>query len=154
MVPSDLPGLAFARIPGLLTAAMLIAALLALGSCGGGTATQPEPSPPGLLTPADGAVLDNSCLSGSDAMVWEFDWSDVPGATAYELYVRQSTATAPAIDASDVTTSSYRREATGYVSPGKLDGWEWRVRAQVGGAYQDWSATRRFSVEPLDTDCR
>jgi hypothetical protein len=154
MASSDHPDPALPKVGNLLPAAMLIAAQVATGSCGGMTTTQPEPSPPGLLAPADGAVLDNGCVSASDPLVWEFDWSDVPGATAYELYVRQFTATAPAIDATDVTTSSYRREAMGYIGPVKLEGWEWRVRAKVDGADQDWSATRRFSVEPLDTDCR
>src|SRR5262245_58808619 len=57
------------------------------------------PRPPTLLSPPDGAVLDNGCNNPrTDSIVWEFDWSDVPGATRYHLIVEHVGATLPAIN--------------------------------------------------------
>jgi tetratricopeptide (TPR) repeat protein len=119
---------------------------------------EPPVFPPGLtlLKPAAGAILDNGAIDFSKMMVWEFDWSDVPGATQYHLYVigpeqpgpRQ---TNPGINNSTLTSSYYRHEVKAmiYGDRGRL-GLRWRVRALVKGTWTDWSETRTFDVAPLD----
>lgn len=124
----------------------------ALAGCGG-SPTQPTVTVPELVSPFLNAEMDNGCTDFSDPEIWDFDWTDVPNATAYELYVKNTTASNPVIDAADVTGSSYHYVVNGYVGQ-FLTGWEWRVRAKVGGVFQDWSASRPFRVEPADTDCR
>jgi len=42
---------------------------------------------PALLSPANGAVMDNGCYPKRSAIVWDFDWTDVPGADAYYIKV-------------------------------------------------------------------
>ena len=68
---------------------------------------------PRLLSPDVAAVLDNGCPSASDPIVWEFDWSDVLGATEYQLYVKNTQSLYPAVDVSQLTSSSYRDECGG-----------------------------------------
>jgi hypothetical protein len=122
-------------------------------SCGGGP-TQPDLSVPTLLTPANGAILDNGCFDFSEPQIWDFDWSDTPGATAYHLHVMRSGSQTPVIDLPGLTRSSDQRATNSFVGEPFLNGWQWRVRAEIQGTYRDWSATRSFSVEPPDTDCR
>ena len=84
---------------------------------------------PRLLSPSDGATLDNTCAGGA----WAFDWSDVP----------------------NIAVSEYRR-ATGAgpgISDGDAHGWLWRVRARISDTWNEWSATRRFDVGLLSTAC-
>jgi hypothetical protein len=47
--------------------------------------------------------------------------------------------------------SSYRYELTGYLPPRFLLGWRWQVRAEVKGAWADWSEERTFDVAPPRT---
>jgi hypothetical protein len=97
--------------------------------------------PPTLLSPAAGATLDNGPRdrfpSGRGALVWEFSWSEVAGATAYHLYVIGPGATIPVID-QQVNSLSYR-----YVSRGStvfspnLKNWTWKMRSRVNGQWSE-----------------
>jgi hypothetical protein len=104
------------------------------------------------LAPLAGAVLDNGCYDRTNAMTWSFDWSDVPGATAYHLFVQHATAPIPLVDDATIATSSFEYTSSGAYTL-NLDGWQWKVRAQVGGTFGDWSPVTTFAVEPIDTDC-
>ncbi len=97
-------------------------------------------------------MLDNGRTDHTDPIVWDFDWGDCPGATGYELYVIHRGAAIPVID-EVVNRSAYHSEAAGAAigDANRLD-WVWRVRAQLGSAWGDWSDDRPFDVEPLDTD--
>lgn len=106
---------------------------------------------PILLSPADGAVLDNGTMDRTDAIVWDFDWSDCPGATHYHLSVMGPTASKPIIDDDAIATSSYHHASNGYIA-GNYSGWKWKVQAYVGGEWGAWSETGVFDVEPVDTD--
>ena len=129
---------------------MLVVALTACGD----SPTDINDSGITLLEPAEGAVLANACmLDAAPSIVWEFDWSDVPGATRYHLFVKADTAPHPAIDVSGLTHSDYRSERSVYIINTNLDGWTWRVRAQVGTEWGPWTEERGFSVEPLNTSC-
>jgi thiol-disulfide isomerase/thioredoxin len=107
---------------------------------------------PTLLSPPEGAVLDNGRFDGSDPEIWDFDWSDVPGATAYHLHVIGSKAKFPVIDRSDLPESAFHFEGRGYIAGHNLPGWRWKVRAKLDGQWGAWSAERTFDVEPPDTD--
>ncbi|MCU0692804.1 MAG: hypothetical protein MUF54_15495 [Polyangiaceae bacterium] len=97
---------------------------------------------PRLLEPAEGAVLRNR------AATWDFKWSEIPGATGYELYVIGSRATIPVIDVK-TNKPSYRYQHGGYVIDRNRRGWTWRVRAVVDGQPLPWSKPQTFDVEPL-----
>ena len=131
----------------------MTALVACLGAACGGSPTLPSTSVPTLKSPETGAVLDNGCVDFSNPQVWEFSWLAVPGATSYELFVKNVGAANPAIDAV-VPSTSYRFASNAYTGNQLLDGWRWRVRAEVRVTYQEWSPDRNFSVEPLDTDCR
>jgi len=104
---------------------------------------------PTLLEPAAGTTLDSGTIDRTKLRVWEFDWSDVAGATQHHLYVIGSGAF-PAINNPTLTSSSYRFEEKAYVADQNRLGWRWKVRAQVQGIWTDWSEERTFEVAPLD----
>jgi hypothetical protein len=132
-----------------------LVAVVGLAFC---AACQSAPAPdltPTLGIPAEGALADNGCPSDpSEAVVWDFDWSDVPGATSYELWVKHRSSQEPEIHETGLQTSSHRAGRFAMLDGEHLQGWEWKVRAEVNGAYQPWSRTAAFNVEPPDTDCR
>jgi hypothetical protein len=109
---------------------------------------------PTLISPAEGAVLDNMCpYVETDWTIWDFDWSDVAGATQYHLYViGPPPATNPRIDIY-LTASAYHFQSNaGWISDNLRLGWRWKVRAMVGGVWGPW-AERSFDVELGITDC-
>ncbi len=119
--------------------------------------TEPTPASadpvPVLLSPANGAVLDNGCLTRTDPIIWEFDWSDVPDATRYHLLVQRLGASIPVIDVF-TSDSSYRDVSPGaYIIEQNRSGWQWKVEAEVHSVFGRYSETRTFSVEPLGADC-
>lgn len=121
------------------------------------TAT-PKPMPlaaPVLLSPANGAVMDNGCQPKQNNVTWDFDWSDVPGITAATYHIRVwKNPAIPFINDMNVTSSSYHFDKpTGFVTNNNLTGWRWRVRAKVHGTWGPWSVARTFRVEKLNTDC-
>jgi serine/threonine protein kinase/tetratricopeptide (TPR) repeat protein len=105
---------------------------------------------PTLVNPADGATLGNGTLDRSKLKVWQFDWSEMAGATRYHLYVTSTTAPLPSVNNSTLTSSSFRFESSGYVDVQLLRGWRWKVRALVNGVWSDWSEERTFDVAPPD----
>ncbi len=104
---------------------------------------------PELVKNATVAAVENGSLDGSQLTVWKFDWSDVPEATQYHLFVTSWTEESWVIDDPTLTSSSFRFESvwrdTGvnYVN-------QWKVRALVNGTWSDWSEERTFTVAPLD----
>jgi hypothetical protein len=116
--------------------------------------SSPSPPPaPTLISPANGAVMDNGCKDRSNGITWDFDWSDVPGATAYHLRVWRNPAL-PVINDMGVPASSYHYDSPQtYVINSNLNGWRWMVRAKVHGSWRHWSTVRSFRVERLNTDC-
>jgi hypothetical protein len=104
------------------------------------------------LVPRIGATLDNGRQDRRDGITWEFDWPDMPGATAYHLFVAHSP-TIPLINISDIPESHYTHIGVGdYVIESNRTGWFWKVRAMVDGEWTEWSRDRPFSVEPLNRD--
>jgi hypothetical protein len=99
---------------------------------------------PVLVLPAAGATLDNA-TPGGERVVWEFDWSDVPGATRYHLYVADAAELRTALNDPTLTSSSLRG-AVRHITEQYRPGWRWKVRALVNGVWSDWSEERRFDV--------
>ena len=98
--------------------------------------------------------MDNGCSPKPDGITWDFDWSDVPGATAYHLRVWRNPAI-PLINNMSVPSSSfhYVSAPSDHIINANLNGWRWMVRAKVHGAWGPWSSHRSFRVEKLNTDC-
>jgi hypothetical protein len=127
------------------------------------THVAPNPNPPdptkepvlpcaiALTSPQAGSILDNGRNDGLDRIIWDFHWSDCPGATEYQLYVIGNYAQNPRID-EIVSNASYQSEEGGWIGGNNLYGWTWRVRAKVNGEWGPWSETRVFDVEPPDSD--
>jgi ligand-binding sensor domain-containing protein len=107
---------------------------------------------PALISPAPGAVMDNGRHDYQDSVIWDFDWADCPGATAYHLYVIGPTATIPTINSDTISSSSYHYVRITYIADENRLGWTWKVCAKVDGQWGPWSETRTFDVEPVDTD--
>ena len=114
----------------------------------------PAPPPPTLISPVNGAIMDNGCKPKAEGISWDFDWSDVPGATSYQIRVWRNPAL-PLINNVNVLTSSYHYgpPSSAHIVNANLNGWRWMVRAKVAGAWGPWSAPRWFKVEKLNTDC-
>jgi uncharacterized lipoprotein YbaY len=117
-----------------------------------------SPSGPSLLSPAEGATLANHPNS-RPKVVWEFGWTEVPGAEQYYLQVKRPDAEdwqRPFIekwvktgeDSADPKRPGYRHKCDGYFSdPDVLEGWKWRVRAILDdGSYSTWSEVRTFKL--------
>lgn len=108
---------------------------------------------PTLASPLNGATLDNGRTDNLDDIVWDFDWSDVPDATNYQLYVTRQGATGPTIDLSNIAASSYHYiSLNNYITSANRFNWQWKTRAYINNQWGEWSETRSFSVEPPNTD--
>jgi hypothetical protein len=115
----------------------------------------PMPPPaPMLISPPNGALMDNGCKPKPDGITWDFDWSDVPGATVYHIRVFRNPAI-PLINNMSVVPSSYHYTSApaDHIINSNLNLWRWMVRAKVHGRWGRWSAVRWFRVEKLNTDC-
>jgi hypothetical protein len=106
---------------------------------------------PVLLSPSDGALLDNGRLDRLDEIVWDFEWTGCPGAE-YHLFVQGATAIFPVVDRSGIARPSFRSISCGHIAGANLARWSWTVRATTNGQWGRWSEPRWFSVEPVDTD--
>jgi hypothetical protein len=100
---------------------------------------------PKLLSPPDGATLDN----GPAPTVWSFHWSEVPGATLYNLYVFHSGSLYPRINTTISSLSFDVSNKGSSIADTNRYGWTWKVRALVNGQYGAWSETWTFNVGPI-----
>jgi len=108
---------------------------------------------PYLISPLEGAIMDNGRTDRADSIVWDFDWSDCPEATQYHLYVKLPGAELPVIDNQSITSSSYHYDCPGcYISDENRLGWTWKVGVKIGDMWVRWTPTRTFDVEPVNTD--
>jgi len=111
------------------------------------------PPAPVPIAPVNGAIMDNGCQNRKDGITWDFDWSDVPGATAYQLRVWRNPSL-PVVNNMSIPSSSYHYDSPHtFVINSNLNGWRWMVRAKVHGVWGPWSVVRFFRVEKLNTDC-
>ena len=147
----------------LFLASMLMPIVLAVGAQNPQVAAQTQTCIPTLLSPADGANLDNGRTDQMDNVIWVFDWSDCPGARAYHLHIRQPGAIYTAGDPEYElnlfpTDSSYTlvgrdHSSIGYFIPNSnRSNWTWEVNALIENTYYGWSETRTFDIEPVNSD--
>ena len=138
------------------TGLLLLAALFLLSTPALLVSSVPPMPPPApmLISPANGAVMDNGCTPKKDGINWDFDWSDVPGATAYHIRVWRNPAI-PLINDMSAPASSYDYVSapSDHIINTNLTGRRWMVRAKVHGVWGPWSSQRSFRVERLNTDC-
>ena len=138
------------------TSLLLLAAFVLLATPALLVSSAPPMPPPApmLISPAANAVMDNGCSPKQDGITWDFDWSDVPGATAYHIRVWKNPAI-PLINNMSVPSSSfnYVSAPSDHIINTNLTGWRWMVRAKVHGVWGPWSAQRFFRVARLNTDC-
>jgi hypothetical protein len=100
---------------------------------------------PVLVSPEDGATLDNGRSDNYDTIVWDFNWSGCPGVRWYYVLISGPSITIRA----PTTKTSYREERSG--SFAKLDGWSWQVIAEFNEQITR-SDTWAFRLEPVNTD--
>jgi hypothetical protein len=104
---------------------------------------------PSLTSPANGTSLPNGCFgSGCTEPMWTFSWTPVTNATAYHLVVYGPSATFSSADVAGITDTTYGYRIPGEVIAANLNGWTWRVQAQVNGVYRPWSVPGTFNVLP------
>jgi hypothetical protein len=96
-----------------------------------------------LISPAEGEILNN--IKGHRSEF--YDWTDVPGATKYHLYVRNSNAINLSIDI-ETTQSYYKEDRDGYVANKNRLNWYWEVSAYANGEWYK-SSQNHFSYAPL-----
>jgi hypothetical protein len=96
---------------------------------------------PALLLPAEGAVLDSDKPDD-----WEFSWATVPDAKLYTVYIWHQDV---GESVREVKIPSYRIPNMQLVNdtPQARKGWIWKVRAQVGGEWTEWSEPRNFEIK-------
>jgi len=109
---------------------------------------------PRLLSPPDGAELDNGCTDRTNGILWEFGWTACEEAEAYEIYIKQGNAQEPLVDRRGLTDTTYSVIENAVIYEEARFGWIWKVRAKINGSWADWSPERTFDVEPLNTDCQ
>jgi len=79
--------------------------------------------------------------------VWQFDWTDVSGATRYHVEVSGPRARSAIVNVK-TEDSSYQYVGKGYIAPANLTGWRWQVRAEVGAKWSQWAPEQVFHVAP------
>jgi len=137
------------------TALLLLAGFFLLSTPAAPVSSAPQVPAPKLISPVNGMFMDNGCSPKANGIVWDFDWSDVIGASAYHIKVWKNPAL-PLINNMNVPASSfhYVSPLSDYIANTNLTGWRWSVRAKVGNVWGPWSVVRNFRVEKLNTDCQ
>jgi hypothetical protein len=126
----------------------------------------PAPSeilPPELLSPMANRVMDNGCDVSDDGIKWDFNWSQSQGANRYEIEILHGEERAIISQATRSHSFSFECSGNSNEIPGCIidhsnaEGWHWRVRAgndsHGDSMWSNWSETRPFNVEPLNSDC-
>ena len=133
---------------------ILVAVLLLLLSTYQLPAQTAKPALPESLSPKNGEVLDNGCQDKTNGIIWAFEWTEVPEAQRYHLYVIGRSALNPVIDDTNIKSNYYNSVSPkSYIVEHNRRGWKWKVRALVNEVWTAWSSERTFDAEPLDTDC-
>ncbi len=110
---------------------------------------------PELISPEDGALMDNGRYDISDSVDWIFSWSPIAEAKKYNLFVMHTGSINPFVNNLDIDDTTYDNidyDCNGYVPEENRLDWYWRVRAYIDGQWGDWSEVRYFDVEPPDQD--
>lgn len=124
---------------------------------------------PRLMSPEKNEILDNGCRrevrqSCTERVFWRFEWTFIPNASEYELYVisepkgprdkRFLRAKTQPLIRRKLKTNFYEFKNNGVVVWGNNYLWSWKVRAKFNGMWTTWSETRNFIVEQDCLDCK
>ena len=121
-------------------------------------AVQEPPSPPGapappeLLSPEEGAHMDNGCPDDNqpaDPIIWDFSWSNVTDADKYQLAILMNgtvrvTQTVTAAEFRYICFPDSDEIPNCQIDSGN---WTWRVRAASGENWGSWSNERFFDID-------
>ena len=79
-----------------------------------------------------------------------FDWSDVSGATAYQIFAEHVGSVLPIVNTTVEGSTYTLTSCNSFVADGGLTGWHWRVRALGSGEGETgpWSEFVDFAFEP------
>lgn len=104
-----------------------------------------------LLAPAEGELMDNGRDDGTDAIIWDFEWSSCGEATVYHFELFPPFFPEP-IQSHPVSEPSFHIFNSGsYIPDVNRFNWRWRVRSLIDGELGPW-AEATFDVEPVNTD--
>ena len=107
------------------------------------TVTQgPVLVPPLLISPNDGSFL-SSCTNA----VWDFDWSNVQGATEYRFMLRAPNGNI--VRDAIVSSSNYRHS----YSPGEYGSGDWIWAVYSGNDFEEWHFSRRSEIWDFTIYC-
>jgi hypothetical protein len=109
-------------------------------------------TPPQLLRPLAGQLLDNGCVNNRTTIQWNFSWTPKERATRYHLRLKAQNALVAAVDNENLTGTSYQHVINGYIGSSNLKNWTWQVRAYIRGNWTEWS-TGTFDVKEPDLGC-
>lgn len=109
-------------------------------------------SPPQLIKPVTGQLMDNGCVNNRIPVNWDFEWTSKVGAVRYHFRLKAQNAIVAAVDNDNITINTYRHTINGYIAPQFTQNWTWQVRAYIRGNWTEWS-TGTFNVRDLDTGC-
>jgi hypothetical protein len=109
-------------------------------------------TPPQLVKPAIGQLMDNGCVINRVTINWDFEWAQKKGAARYHFRLRAQNALLNAVDNENITSNRYRHVINGYIGSSSTQNWTWQVRAYIRGNWTEWS-TGTFNVKEVDTGC-
>lgn len=141
--------------------ALWLAFIAAVAGCGNHSVVAPVPLVDPLVakdalflvSPDDGAVMDNGRYDQADQIIWRFGWSGPSNAPQYHLRVQHVDARLAVINDSTLVDQNYTLVRLGsYIIERNRFDWRWRVRALVNGQWGPWTPERSFDVELADTD--
>ena len=107
--------------------------------------------------------MDNGCDVGNDGIKWDFKWSPSQGANRYEIEMLHGKEKSIISQVTSSQSFTFECSENSNEIPGCIidhlntEGWRCHVRA--GNAshgevqWSDWSKSRPFNVEPVNTDC-
>ena len=109
-------------------------------------------TPPQLVKPVIGQLMDNGCVVNRVTVNWDFEWAQKQGAARYHFRLRAQNALVNAVDNENIMSTSYRHVINGYIGSNFTQNWTWQVRAYIRGNWTEWS-TGTFNVKEVDTGC-
>lgn len=106
--------------------------------------------PPQLISPTHHGSLPNGNAVNASTYAWSFDWSDVAGATTYQIVITSPGGQEGSVN-TNVAASNYKYRRTNAVRDAYRNDWSWQVRAYVNGAWSIWTKSNLFNVGPAST---
>ncbi|MGA2619584.1 MAG: LamG-like jellyroll fold domain-containing protein [Thermoguttaceae bacterium] len=104
-------------------------------------------APPVPIEPVAGASLPIDPLGAANPP-WLFRWTPVAGAQFYEVSATEHNNPKTSMDFPRLVGNICHLTLNGLVPENHRHGWQWQVRASVGGHWTEWSQPRNFELVP------